>query len=243
MVGFLNIMKYAKDIDCKNIIFSSSATVYSEGPLPFKEEGPNVGALSTRYSTIHSAAHPYGATKVMCEQILHDVAKSDSTWNITILRYFNPVANHSTGIIGDNYKPGKANNLFPAILGALATGNELNVFGSDYATIDGTPARDYIHVCDLARAHVLAILNNHGEALKCYNVGVGKPYTVMEVINEFIKQGVTVKYKLCPRREGDAPVSYCDNKKITEELEWVPKFNLENMVRDTLKYYIQNMKS
>lgn len=248
LVGFLNILRYAKESGCRNFIFSSSATVYShEATLPYREID-GAGALDDRYGTIRTAPHPYGNTKVICEQILHDMVAvpggKAASWNVVILRYFNPVGSHSSGLIGDSFKKGRANNLFPAILGAVAANEELAVFGSDYAgTVDGTPARDYIHVIDLAAAHV-SVLSCEPTANgrpRCYNVGLGHAYTVKEVLDEFARQGLPVRFRMAERRRGDAEASFCDNAAILADIEWRPKYGLSDMVRDTIRFFRNDM--
>jgi UDP-glucose 4-epimerase len=241
ILGLLNMLRYAKDVKCRNFIFSSSATVYPySAPLPYKEDSGYAGASSNRYPEIINGPHPYGNTKIICEQILQDVVKGDVSfgWNITILRYFNPVGAHPSGLIGDPYKAGKANNLFPAILGAHIRNDALSVFGSDYNTRDGTAIRDYIHVVDLARAHVIVDVESKG--IHTYNVGLGNGHTVLEVIHKFKEKGFDIKYKIAPRREGDVEASYCDNKKIVEAFGWKPVFNIDDMVDHTLKYFYKS---
>jgi UDP-glucose 4-epimerase len=238
ILSLLNILRYAKDVGCHNFIFSSSATVYPHSaPLPYTESSGFAGASSDRYPEIINGPHPYGNTKIICEQILQDIVKGDKTfgWNITVLRYFNPVGAHPSGLLGDPYKAGKANNLFPAILGAHIRDEPLSVFGSDYNTSDGTAIRDYIHVVDLARAHVMVDIDTKG--IHTYNVGLGNGHTVLEVINKFQEKGFEIKYNLSPRREGDVEASYCDNKKLTGAFGWVPLFNLDDMVTHTLGYF------
>jgi UDP-glucose 4-epimerase len=231
LVSLMNILQHVKS---RRFIFSSSATVYSHNaPLPY-EESQDCSVLAT---------HPYGSTKVICEQVLRDLAKSSDEWSIVSLRYFNPVGAQPNGLLGDPYKPGRANNLFPAILGAYKEGRELSVFGADYSTEDGTAARDYIHVVDLADAHTAA-LNwlLHGDkrhiGFRAFNVGVGFPTTVMKIIRTFGEQLFDVKYKIVERRVGDAETSYCDNHSISSEIGWRPRYSLEDMVKHTLKYFI-----
>jgi UDP-glucose 4-epimerase len=249
LVGFLNILRYAKESGCRNFIFSSSATVYAhDAPLPYREIGGSIGALDKRYETIRNAPHPYGNTKVVCEQILHDLVATSPTaepWNVVILRYFNPVGNHVSGLIGDSYKRGRANNLFPAILGAVAAGEEMSVFGGDYpGTVDGTPARDYIHVVDLAVAHVgaLGCTPTGDRRPYCYNVGLGRAYTVKEVLDEFAHQGLPARYRVVERRRGDVEASFCDNTAIVRDLGWQPQNGLSEMVRDTIRFFRNDMR-
>jgi UDP-glucose 4-epimerase len=249
--GLLNILRFAKRVGCGNFIFSSSATIYAHSAVPpFIEDGGGAGAMSGRYSTIMNGPNPYGNTKIIGEQILHDLAHSeakksnaDKFWNIVSLRYFNPVGAHPSGMFGEDYKVGKANNLFPAILGAYASQKSINVFGSDYDTHDGTAIRDYIHVVDLAKAHVLAAIKlDEARGINVYNVGIGNGKSVMEVLQAFRQAGLKIEWNIVDRREGDAPVSYCDNKRIREELGWSPQFGLKEMVEHSLKYFYNRIE-
>ena len=242
--GLLNILRFAKRVRCGNFIFSSSATVYAHSAVPpFLEDG--AGAKSTKFSTILTGLSVHGNTKIIGEQILHDLVnaeekkiESDRFWNVVILRYFNPVGAHPDGGFGEDYKPGKVNNLFPAVLGAHITGKPINVFGSDYSTRDGTAMRDYIHVVDLARAHVLSAVKLHGNTgCNVFNVGIGDGKTVMEVLQAFKEAGLEFDWNMGERREGDASASYCDNKKIKDALGWTPLFDLKDMVEHTLRYF------
>jgi UDP-glucose 4-epimerase len=242
--SLLNILRFAKRMRCGNFLFSSSATVYAHSAVPpFIEDGGGAGAMSERFSTILNGPNPYGNTKIIGEQILHDLVKAeenktDKFWNIVVLRYFNPVGAHPSGLIGEDYKAGKANNLFPAVLGAHITGKPITVFGSDYPTRDGTAMRDYIHVVDLAYAHALSTMKlNNNKGLHVFNVGLGDGKTVMEVLAAFEEAGFKFNWVLGERREGDAAMSYCDNKKISETLGWTPEFGLEEMVSHTLNYF------
>jgi UDP-glucose 4-epimerase len=239
--GLLNMLRFAKRIRCGNFIFSSSATVYAHSAVPpFLEDGGGAGAMSEKFSTVLSGPSVYGNTKIIGEQILHDLVNGgkNSFWNIVVLRYFNPVGAHPGGEFGEDYKPGKVNNLFPAVLGAHITGNPINVFGSDYCTRDGTAMRDYIHVVDLARAHVLSAVKLHGNVgINVFNVGLGDGKTVMEVLQAFKEAGLEFDWIMGERRAGDAESSYCDNKKIKETLGWSPQFDLKEMVEHTLRYF------
>ena len=228
---------------CKNLIFSSSATVYPNTAVPpFVET--DAGPGNVRYGTIRTGNNPYGTSKIMCEQILHDVAAADPSWHILCLRYFNPVGNHASGKIGDTIKGSLYNNLFPAICGALRSEKPLQIFGADYNTADGTAVRDYIHVCDLAEAHVrgasylqvrpgISLLGR----IQCMNVGCGHGHSVLEIVREFQNQGVPLKYEMCPRRIGDAENVYADIGLMKRELEWVPSRSLKSMVNDTLHFF------
>ncbi len=211
---------------CKKLIFSSSATVYGEPEtVPISEDFP----LST--------TNPYGTTKLMIEKIYTDLATADKEWNITLLRYFNPIGAHSSGLIGENPN-GIPNNLMPYIV-KVAAGElyQLSVFGNDYPTPDGTGVRDYIHVTDLSLGHVAAIERLNEGGVHIYNLGTGNGYSVLEMVNAFEKvNGVKVPYVITARRPGDIPVCYANPKKAYEELGWRTKFNLEDMCRSAWNY-------
>jgi UDP-glucose 4-epimerase len=220
----LHLLQTMKDFNCKNIIFSSSATVYGNPQyIPLDESHP----LST--------LNPYGTTKFMIEQILEDISKTKQNWNIILLRYFNPISCHPSGIIGEN-PVGRPNNIFP-ILSRVYQGiyKNFTVFGNDYETKDGTGIRDYIHVVDLAEAHIKAfqsIENNQDTNIwKIYNVGTGEGYSVMDLIEMFEKKGEKkIKYEIHARRQGDSAICYANAEKIEKELGWKAKYNLEEMV-------------
>ncbi len=216
-----------KSHDCKRIVFSSSATVYgSPKSLPIKEDFP----LST--------TNPYGTTKLMIEQILGDVYKADNSWSIEILRYFNPIGAHESGLIGENPN-GIPNNLMPYI-NYVAVGklDHLNVFGNDYNTHDGTGVRDYIHVVDLAKGHLKALQKaRNAKGINYYNLGTGTGYSVLDIVNAFEKaNNITIKYEIAPRRSGDIASCYADPSKAREELGWEAKKNLEDMCKDSWRY-------
>lgn len=217
---------------CKKLIFSSSATVYGEPKtVPISEDFP----LST--------TNPYGTTKLMIEKIYTDLATSDKEWNITLLRYFNPIGAHESGIIGENPN-GIPNNLMPYIV-KVAAGElyQLSVFGNDYPTPDGTGVRDYIHVTDLSLGHVAAIENMTESGVHIFNLGTGKGYSVLEIVNAFEKvNGVKVPYVITERRAGDIPMCYANPKKAKEELKWETKFELEDMCRSAWNYAKTKMK-
>ena len=210
MTGTFILLDVMRNHGCKNIIFSSSATVYGDPAIiPITEQCPK-----------GHCTNPYGQTKSMLEEVLMDVQKADKEWNVVILRYFNPIGAHQSGKIGENPN-GIPNNLMPYITQvAIGKRPELGVFGSDYDTHDGTGVRDYIHVCDLAAGHVCAlkaIQRNCG--LGIYNLGTGHGYSVLDVVKAFEKaNGVPVKYSLKPRRPGDIATCYCDPTKAKEEL-------------------------
>ncbi len=227
ITGTLVLLELMKKYNCKKIVFSSSATVYGNPKtVPIKEDFP----LST--------TNPYGSTKLMIEQILKDVAVADSEFSCILLRYFNPIGAHESGLIGENPN-GIPNNLMPYIA-RVATGQyeKLNVFGNDYDTPDGTGVRDYIHVVDLAKGHIKAIEKARNmKGVEAYNLGTGKGYSVLDLVNTFEKVNhVTVKYEIVPRRPGDIAICYADPSKAREELGWVAEKDIEDMCRDTWNF-------
>ena len=227
--GALVLLDVMKKYNCKKFIFSSSATVYGDPEtIPITEE------CKTGETT-----NPYGTSKLFIEQILKDLYKSDNTWDICILRYFNPIGAHESGLIGEEPQ-GVPNNLMPYIVRvANGTLKELSVFGNDYNTPDGTGVRDYIHVVDLAKGHVKALekLNKEGKGLYIYNLGTGKGYSVLDMVKAFEKAtGKKVPYKIAPRRAGDIASYYADPKKAFEELGWVAEKTLEDMCLDSWNY-------
>ena len=210
-------------------IFSSSATVYGK---------PDVVPI-TEESKVGGTTNPYGTTKLFIERILEDLYKSDNTWDICILRYFNPVGSHPSGLIGEDPN-GIPNNLMPYIV-RVASGEleELTVFGNDYNTHDGTGVRDYIHVVDLAKGHVKALekLNKEDSGLFIYNLGTGTGYSVLDMINAFEKAtNKKVNYVIGPRREGDIDECYSDPTKANNELNWKAELTIEDMCRDSWNY-------
>ncbi len=213
---------------CKNIIFSSSATVYGDPAIiPITEECPK-----------GHCTNPYGQTKSMLEEVMMDVQKADNEWNVVLLRYFNPIGAHPSGLIGENPN-GIPNNLMPYITQtAIGIRQELGVFGNDYDTPDGTGVRDYIHVVDLARGHVAAlqaIERNCGLAI--YNLGTGHGYSVLDVVKAFEKvNGLKVPYSIKPRRPGDIATCYCNPAKAKAELGWEAEFGIEEMCRDSWNF-------
>ena len=223
ITGTLILLKLMKKYDCKKIVFSSSATVYGNPKeLPIKEDFP----LST--------TNPYGSTKLMIEQILKDVAVADKDSRIAILRYFNPIGAHKSGLIGE-VPNGIPNNVMPYIM-KVATGEykELTVFGNDYPTPDGTGVRDYIHVVDLSKGHLKALDKIREEqGVKIYNLGTGNGYSVLELVKTFEKVNeVKVNYKIGERRPGDIPSCYADPSKAEKELGWKAEKGIEDMCRD-----------
>jgi UDP-glucose 4-epimerase len=215
----------------RNIVFSSSATVYGRyGVVPFKEDSQV------------SATNPYGFTKVMTEQILTDIHTADSSWNVAILRYFNPIGAHPSGLIGED-PSGIPNNLVPYIA-QVAVGKlkQLKVYGNDYPTPDGTGVRDYIHVCDLAKGHVKAIeklMEKPGVVV--YNLGTGKGYSVLEVIEAYKKaSGRPIPYTITGRRAGDIAFCYASTEKAEKELGWRAEKTLDEMCADSWRWQSMN---
>ncbi len=232
ITGTLTLVKSMAAHGVKNIIFSSSATVYGEPAFnPITEECPK-GVCT----------NPYGWTKWMLEQILSDLHTADAEWNVILLRYFNPIGAHPTGLIGEDPK-GIPNNLVPYIAQvAIGKLEKLGVFGDDYDTPDGTCIRDYIHVVDLARGHVNAIRKlADKEGVSIYNLGTGHGYSVLDVVKAFGKAcGHEVPYEIKPRRAGDVMELYCDPKKAAEELGWTARYGIEDMCRDSWNWQSKN---
>lgn len=232
ITGTLILLELMKEFNCKKIVFSSSATVYGNPKtVPIKEDFP----LST--------TNPYGSTKLMIEQILTDVQKSDNDWSVILLRYFNPIGAHESGKIGENPN-GIPNNLMPYI-NYVACGklDHLNVFGNDYNTPDGTGVRDYIHVVDLAIGHLKAIDKvRNSKGVMAYNLGTGIGYSVLDIVKAFENANdIKIKYEIAPRRAGDIAICYADPTKAKEELGWQATKNLEQMCKDSWKYTKNNI--
>lgn len=232
MVATFVLVDVMRKHGCKNIIFSSSATVYGDpAMIPITEECPK------GYCT-----NPYGQTKWMLEEVLKDVHHADPEWNVVLLRYFNPIGAHPSGRIGEDPN-GIPNNLMPYITQvAVGKREELGVFGNDYDTPDGTGVRDYIHVCDLAAGHVCAlkaIERNCGLAV--YNLGTGHGYSVLDVVKAFEKaNGIKIKYSIKPRRAGDIATCYCNPAKAKAELGWEAQYGIEEMCRDSWNWQKNN---
>ncbi|MBO5932394.1 MAG: UDP-glucose 4-epimerase GalE [Bacteroidaceae bacterium] len=230
--GTLVLVDVLRRYNCRNIIFSSSATVYgTPAIIPITEDCPK-----------GECTNPYGWTKSMLEQVLTDMQKADNSWNVVLLRYFNPIGAHKSGLIGENPN-GIPNNLMPYITQvAVGKRDELGVFGNDYDTHDGTGVRDYIHVVDLARGHVKALQAiQNGCGLGLYNLGTGQGYSVLDVVNAFEKvNGVKVPYKIQPRRPGDIATCYSDPAKAYKELGWKAEFGIEEMCRDSWNWQKNN---
>lgn len=233
--GALVLLDTMKKYNVKKFIFSSSATVYGEPEkMPITEETQTGGTTN-----------PYGTTKLYIEQILKDIYKSDNTWDICILRYFNPVGADESGLIGEEPK-GIPNNLMPYIA-RVAVGilQELSVFGNDYNTPDGTGVRDYIHVVDLAKGHIKALekLEKEKKGLYIYNLGTGTGYSVLDMVKAFEKAtGKKVPYKIAPRRAGDIATCYAAPSKAREELGWMAEKNLEDMCKDSWNFIKKNFQ-
>ena len=222
-----------KEHGVKNIVFSSSATVYGMNNLsPLTEDLPT------------SATNPYGYTKVMIEQILRDVNVSDEEWNIALLRYFNPIGAHESGLIGED-PSGVPNNLMPYIT-QVAVGKlpELSIFGDDYDTHDGTGVRDYIHVVDLALGHLKALESfGNYKGVGTYNLGTGIGYSVLDLVKNFQKANdIVIPYKLVERRPGDVATCYADATRANEILGWNAKKDLADMCRDSWNWQSNNTK-
>lgn len=217
---------------CKNIIFSSSATVYGDpAMIPITEECPK-----------GHCTNPYGQTKSMLEEVLMDVQKADQEWNVVLLRYFNPIGAHKSGLIGENPN-GIPNNLMPYITQtAIGIRKELGVFGNDYDTPDGTGVRDYIHVVDLACGHVAALQAIEKKCgLAIYNLGTGHGYSVLDVVKAFEKANdLKVPYAIKPRRPGDIATCYCNPAKAKAELGWEAQYGIEDMCRDSWNFQKNN---
>ncbi len=227
--GALVLLDTMKKYGVKKFVFSSSATVYGEPErIPITEDCKTGGTTN-----------PYGTSKLFIEQILKDIYNSDNTWDIAILRYFNPVGAHESGLIGEEPQ-GIPNNLMPYVV-RVAAGKlkELSVFGNDYDTPDGTGVRDYIHVVDLAKGHIKALekLEKEGKGLFIYNLGTGKGYSVLDMVKAFEKTtGKKVAYKIAPRRAGDIATCYSDPTKAKEELGWKATKTLDEMCKDSWNF-------
>lgn len=227
--GALVLLETMRKYHVKKFVFSSSATVYGEPEkIPLTED-----------CKVGGTTNPYGTTKLYIEQILKDLYQSDPTWNIAILRYFNPVGAHESGLIGEEPQ-GIPNNLMPYIV-RVAAGilPELSVFGNDYPTPDGTGVRDYIHVVDLAKGHLKALekLNKEKQGLFIYNLGTGTGYSVLDMVKAFEKAtGKKVAYKIAPRREGDIATCYSNPEKAEKELGWKAEKTLEDMCKDSWNF-------
>lgn len=227
----LTLLEVMKEKEVHNFVFSSSATVYGiPETVPLKED------MKT------GCTNPYGRTKLMIEEILIDAAKADQDLSVVLLRYFNPIGAHKSGLIGEDPR-GIPNNLLPYIT-QVAVGKlkELGVFGNDYNTHDGTGVRDYIHVVDLARGHLKALeyAESH-KSVEIFNLGTGKGYSVLDIVKAFeTANNLEIPYKIKPRRPGDVAECYADTKKASEILHWKAEFNLVDMCRDSWNWQFNN---
>ena len=229
--GFFVLAEEMAAHGVKKLVFSSSATVYGmNNPVPFREDYPT------------SATNPYGYTKVMIEQMLRDLAVADPDWSIVMLRYFNPIGAHESGLIGEDPN-GIPNNLLPYVA-QVAVGKlpYLNVFGDDYDTPDGTGVRDYIHVCDLASGHAAALAWMNGrEGVEVFNLGTGRGTSVLEIIKAFgAACGHEIPYVIDPRRPGDVTANYADCSKAADEMGWTAKYDIDDMCRDSWNWQSHN---
>ena len=232
LVNTLMLLNAMRAHNVKNFVFSSSATVYGDpASVPIREDFPTGGTTN-----------PYGTTKLFIERILTDYCAADPTLNVALLRYFNPIGAHESGLIGEDPN-GIPNNLVPYIA-QVAVGklDHLNVFGNDYDTPDGTGVRDYIHVVDLAKGHVKALKKlEDKEGVSIYNLGTGNGYSVLEVLHAYEKAcGKTLKYEIKPRRDGDIATCYADCTKAKEELGWVAEKNIDDMCADSWRWQSTN---
>lgn len=231
ITGTINLCEMMNEYGCKKIIFSSSATVYgSPETVPITEDFP----LST--------TNPYGSTKLMLEGILSDLCVPDKEWSVVLLRYFNPIGAHESGLLGESPN-GIPNNLMPYIM-QVAVGKlpELGVFGNDYDTPDGTGVRDYIHVVDLAKGHVNAVEKvTSANGVNIYNLGTGNGYSVLDIVKAFeAANGVTIPYSIKPRRAGDIATCYANPQKARDELGWEAKYDLQRMCEDSWRFAKMN---
>ncbi len=228
----LVLTKVMADVGVKRIIFSSSATVYSgDNEMPLRET-----------SRTGSCTNPYGWTKYMTEQILSGIAHADPEWSVVLLRYFNPIGAHESGMIGEDPR-GIPNNLMPYITQvAIGRREKLSIFGNDYDTPDGTGIRDYIHVVDLAKGHVAAVtFATENTGCEVFNLGTGTGYSVLDMVKAFEEaNGVRIPYQIAGRRPGDLPVCYADPAKSAEMLGWKAEKNLRDMCRDSWNWQSRN---
>ncbi len=226
LISTITLLETMKEYNVKRFIFSSSATVYGEAGTTVYSEDLGRGKTT----------NPYGTTKAMIEEILEDLYKSDNSWNITILRYFNPVGAHESGLIGESPN-GIPNNLMPYVMKVASGDLEiLNIFGNDYPTRDGTGVRDFIHVVDLAKGHVKA-LQNAPDGLSIYNLGAGRGISVLELVTTFEKvNGIKVPYRIAERRAGDLPEYYADSSKALRDLGWKTEKTVEDICKDSWNF-------
>jgi len=232
ITGTLVLLRLMKKYNCKKIVFSSSATVYGDPEIvPITEDCKTGGTTN-----------PYGTSKLFIERILQDTSIADSEFSVALLRYFNPIGAHSSGLIGEDPND-IPNNLMPYITGVASGKLEiLSVFGNDYPTKDGTGVRDYIHVVDLAKGHLKALDKIREEAgVQIYNLGTGNGYSVLDLVETFEKVNkIQVKRKIAPRRPGDIAVCYADPTKAKKELGWVAEKGIEDMCKDAWNFIMAN---
>ncbi len=230
--GSISLVKAMERANVFNLVFSSSATVYDEAnSSPLNEDMPT-GMPSNNY----------GYTKLIVEQLLQKLAQADERWSIALLRYFNPVGAHKSGSMGEDPQ-GIPNNLMPYVTQvAIGRREKLSIFGNDYDTVDGTGVRDYIHVVDLANAHLCALNNRlNAQGCRAWNIGTGNGCSVLEIKNTFEKvNGIEIPFEFAPRREGDVATSFSNNARAVKELGWTPKFGLEDMLADSWNWQKQN---
>jgi len=228
--GSISLLTAMSKVRCNNIVFSSSATVYGEPQyLPYDEEHPT------------NPVNPYGRTKLIIENIISDWTKVDTKNKGTILRYFNPVGAHESGQIGEE-PIGTPNNLMPYIA-QVADGrrDSLNIFGNDYDTLDGTGARDYVHVVDLANAHKIAINKERLYGFEVINIGTGKGTTVLELVKSFEEaSGIRINFKYLSRRDGDLSIFWANSSKAFKKIRWKPERNIKKICEDTWRWHKNN---
>lgn len=232
IAGSINLVKAMERAQVFNLVFSSSATVYDEANVsPLNEEMPT-----------RMPSNNYGYTKLIVEQLLQKLAQADARWSIALLRYFNPVGAHKSGQIGEDPQ-GIPNNLMPYVTQvAVGRRDKLSIFGNDYDTIDGTGVRDYIHVVDLANAHLCALENRlNAQGCRAWNIGTGNGISVKQIRDTFEKvNGIEIPFEYVPRREGDVATSFADNARAVAELDWQPQYGLEDMLKDSWNWQKQN---
>ena len=232
IAGSISLVNAMQRANVFNLVFSSSATVYDEANVsPLNEDMPT-GMPSNNY----------GYTKLIVEQLLQKLAQANEHWSIALLRYFNPVGAHKSGLMGEDPQ-GIPNNLMPYVTQvAVGRREKLSIFGNDYDTVDGTGVRDYIHVVDLANAHLCALNNRlNAQGCRAWNIGTGNGCSVLEIKNTFEKvNGIEIPFEFAPRREGDVATSFSNNERAVKELGWTPKFGLEDMLADSWNWQKQN---
>ena len=230
VTGTLRLIESMERAGCRRLVFSSSATVYGDPvSVPIREDFPL------------SASNPYGRTKLFIEEILRDLFRSDPRWDLTLLRYFNPVGAHPSGLIGED-PAGIPNNLMPYVT-QVAVGRleRLNIWGNDYPTVDGTGVRDYIHIVDLARGHLAALNAEPAAGVRAYNLGTGRGYSVLEMISAFeVASGRKVPFTIAARRPGDVASCYADPSLAQERLGWSTEHDITQMCRDAWRWQSEN---